>query len=330
MLGPLDMNQSAYSSFCRARVFLPKEIMGCLALLKVLLEEFLIWATRPVEVFLRVRFGVRGHGLFFTAQIIVTGLWIACATFSVDLVLAIFWFAAAGLAGYHWWEARRHEKIGKEPRYTWSGGDPGLFPWAYVGRAFKIARIDPRPFLTTERITRFGEPALCLLFAYLVRPASPALSYYLFCAFFGLALKAAIIAQRLQTMVWDARDARILGKFLMSRQNHNPATGAGQQANFIVQLAPIPSPEPVPSDDPGWTLVEEDVPPPPTEEQPPEEEQPPVEESSPGQAEDSQDEYLHLACDSCGKRIRALRRLAGRTGKCRCGHPISVTEPAPV
>jgi len=327
MLGPLDMNQSAYSSFCRARVFLPQQILGYLALMKVLLEEFLIWTTRPVEVFSRVRFGVRGHGIFFTAQIVVSGLLMAYTGFRVDPLLAIFCLTSAVLAGYHLWEAWRWEKIGKEPRYTWGGGDPGTFPWVYVGRAFKFFRVDPRPLLTVERITRFGEPAFCLLFAILVRPLSPALSYYLFCAVIGLALKAAIIAQRLQNMIWDQRDAIILSKYLMSRQNHNPTAGAVPQAAFVVRLAAMPLPEPIPTDNPGWGAVEEDVPPQP-EEQPPEEESP----SDPGEADPGEpagEEYIRFACGKCGKRLKVFRRHMGRVGKCRCGNPISVAEPSP-
>ena len=40
-------------------VFLPQSVRGFLVLLKIMVEEFLHWATRPVEVFFRYKFGTQ-------------------------------------------------------------------------------------------------------------------------------------------------------------------------------------------------------------------------------------------------------------------------------
>ena len=92
---PLELNSNFNSQFSRAQVFLPQSVRGFLVLLKIMVEEFLHWCTRPVEVFFRYKFGSRGHSAFQTVQISLIALYLLSLV-SVDPLLVTFGLVSGG------------------------------------------------------------------------------------------------------------------------------------------------------------------------------------------------------------------------------------------
>ena len=166
----IELNSNLYTQFARARAFLPQQVLGFLLVLKLLFEEFLCWCTRPVEVFFRRRFGVRGHSLFQTMQLSLLGLCLFSLLVTRDPLLALFALASAGLSIYHLVETVRWEKYGTPPRYTWSHGEP-IPLWAYAAGGLRAVGVDPARVLTVEFVCRFGEPLVCLLLALVLSPS---------------------------------------------------------------------------------------------------------------------------------------------------------------
>jgi hypothetical protein len=237
--GPVELNNTLHTQFARAQAFLPQQILGFLMVLKFLLEEFLIWFTRPVEVILRKKFGVRGHGLFQTIQICVIGTFVGGIFATRDLAVSIFCFTSAVLAVIHHCEAVRWEKRGSPPRYSWSNGEPVQL-WAWIARAMQALRINQDRFLTVPLICRFYEPLLVFAVGLAVWPVSKVLSCYLIGCSVALFVKGLIIHNRLLNLKRDQIDARIMSSWLASV--HKTAGSQGEEQYFLVRLAEPASP----------------------------------------------------------------------------------------
>ena len=238
MLGPVELNNSLHTQFARAQAFLPKQMLGFLAILKFLFEEILVWCTRPAEIYFRWKFGVRGHSLFQTIQICGIGGFVGWTFAYYDLVLAGFCLASAVLAVYHRIEAMRWEMYGSRPRFSYSNGEP-VPVWFWLARLIKTLGLNPDRVLTVSLISRFYEPLLVLAIGFSLRPVSVALGYYLICCSVALFIKGVIVHQRLITLKRDQTDARIMSQWLVAVQRS--AAQQGDEEFFIVTLAAAPS-----------------------------------------------------------------------------------------
>ena len=233
MLGPVDVNNSLHTQFARAQPFLPKSFLSLLAFLKYLFEEFLCWFTRPCEVFLHRKFGVRGHGLFQCLQICFTGPFVGWAVAHYDLPMTLFCLASAALAVFHRVEAVRSEKRGLE-RHTWSNGEPAWPIWVWAGRALQRFGIDPNRFVTVSLICRFYEPVLVLVIGISIQSISPVLAPYLIGCSVALFIRGLIVHNRLLNMKRDSLDGRIIAKWIASI--NRTAGGQGEEQIFVVRL----------------------------------------------------------------------------------------------
>jgi hypothetical protein len=315
---PLNFQQNLHTQFARYSIFLPQQVLGMLAIVKVFFEEFLIWYSRPIEVFFRHRFGVRGHGLFMTMQMTVTGVVGCWLLGNADPLFAFFSLAAAGMAIYHHVEAHRWEQHGMPPRYSWSHGDP-IALWGHLRRLLQVCNLNPKRWLTVPLICRFGEPSVCLLLgvAVIESSLSPTLGAFLCCCSFAMLAKAHIIHLRMVNMQRDAIDARILSQSLIGMQRKAGGQQAEQQC-FMVRLVEVAPPaeqedDPDEQSSPDWDPVE-----------------PEVEPEAPAEPED--EEYVRLKCGNakCRQKFKLHRQYIGRVGRCKkCGTAVAVTaQPA--
>src|ERR1700677_1237136 len=142
MLGPVELSNNIHTQFARAQAFMPKQMLGILTVLKVLLEEFLVWFTRPVELFLRRKFGVRGHGTFQSLQICGVGTVVGLTFAKHAPDLAFFCLASAVLSVIHRREAVRWENRGSPPRYSWSNGEPRPM-WIRLADGLRALKFNP-------------------------------------------------------------------------------------------------------------------------------------------------------------------------------------------
>src|ERR1700677_436696 len=225
MLGPVELNHTLHTQFARAQAFLPQQILGFLALMKFLLEEYLNWFTRPVEVFLRRKFGVRGHGLFLTLQICITGTIVGGMLVTRDPLVTLFCLAMAVMAVIHHIEAVRWENRGAPPRYSWSSGEP-IPSWSWIARGMKAIRMNPDRFLTVPLICRFYEPLLVLAVGFALRPFTLT-GYFLIGCSVALFIKGVLVHNRLLNMKRDQIDARIMSQWLAGV--HQTASAKGQE-----------------------------------------------------------------------------------------------------
>jgi hypothetical protein len=300
MQEPLDLNRNLYTHFTRGLVFLPREAQALLVLLKLIFEDFLLWCTRPVEVFFRYKFGTRGHSLFQTVQMSLAALLLSLSI-SYDPLLATFAILSAGLAIYHLVEALRWEKYGSPPRFSWSHGEP-LPGWRYVGRALKALGVNLKRAPLEGFICRFGEPLLCLLLALAFYPFSKALGGYLGCCTVALFLKGQIVRQRIVNLQRDQMDAIVLSQFLIGVQRD--AAGQDDQRGYVVRLP-----------DPVLRQSGDSAKPPPL----------PAPEQEPPAASTKDEEYIHLQCGKCRRQFQVHPKFRGRQGKCKkCRQPLSV------
>jgi hypothetical protein len=302
MAGMIELNNSLHTQFARAQAFLPKQVLAVLGILKFLLEEFLNWFTRPVEVMLHKNFGVRGHGLFFTLQICVTGLY-TCRVFAdLDWPLAVFAFASAALAVYHHVEAVRSEIRGVM-RHSWSSGEP-IPIWAWAVRAVQGFGFDPSRFVTVSWICRFYEPILVLAIGYsILKLVSPFLGVYLIGCSVALFIKSLIVHNRMLNMKRDQIDARIMSQWIGSI--HKAASGQqqGEAQYFVAMLAEVPVPKREEDNEAGETAT---LP-----------EKPSVAVNTTAVVADDR---VHFNCRQCNAPIHVLRKYSGRKGKCKkCG-----------
>ena len=300
MQEPLDLNRNLYTHFTRGLVFLPREAQALLVLLKLIFEDFLLWCSRPVEVFFRYKFGTRGHSTFQTVQISLAGLLLS-SSMSYDPLLATFAILSAGLAIYHLVEALRWEKYGSPPRFSYSHGEP-LPWWSFAARILKGLGIGLGRMPLEAFICRFGEPFVCLLLALTLYPFSKALGIYLGCCTAALFLKGQIVRQRIINLERDQMDAVVLSQFLIGVQRD--AAGQGDQQRYVVRLAPVVL---------RHVETEEASAPSPSPEQ------------APAAASAKDKEYIHLKCGNCKRRFQVPRDYRGRKGKCKnCGHAVPV------
>ena len=215
MAGMIELNNNLHTQFARAQAFLPKQVLAFLAILKLILEEFLCWFSRPCELFLRLRFGVRGHGLFQTLQLCVTGIYVCRIFAEHDSLLAVFALAVAALAVYHHVEAVRSEMRGTV-RYSWSSGEPVPI-WAWAVRAVQGFGFDANRLFSVSWICRFYEPVLVLAIGYsILRLVSPLLGSYLLACSVALFIKSLIVHNRMLNMKRDQIDARIMSQWIGS------------------------------------------------------------------------------------------------------------------
>jgi hypothetical protein len=298
MQGSIELQQNLHTHFARGYAFLPQPVKAFLMVLKVVFEDVLIWCTRPVEVFLRRRFGTRGHSMFQTFQIGLLGSYLFVVGFSLDPALALFGLFSAVLSIYHLVEAHRWERNGSPPRYSWSHGEPSPL-WGYAAWGLNALGINPDRVLSVPMICRFGEPLVCLLFALALWPFSKVLGPYLFCCTAGLLVKGFIVQQRIVNMHRDAVDARILSQWLIGQQQK---TTCQSHQRFVVQLA-VPVFQETGDNYPVAVPV--------TEPQ--------------ASTNVTSGEYLQLQCGNCQQPYRIHRKHMGRQGRCKkCGHGVSV------
>ena len=308
MLGPVELNNTFHTQFARAQAFMPKQMLFVFALLKFILEEFLVWFTRPVEVFLRRKFGVRGHGLFQTNQICFIGtiVGVICVKNAPDL--SCFCFASAVLSGFHYREAVRWENRGSPPRYSWSNGEP-IPIWGLIADGLRLLKINPDRFLTVSLICRLYEPLLVLGVGLIFRTVSPTLGHYLIGSSVALFIKGVIVNNRLLNLQRDQIDARIMSQYLASI--HRSVGGQGEEQYFVVQLAKPP----VRDRDDKYDGEEAPSP----EQQPPPEQQPRLDTAV------MADNLVSFRCRNCKTQFQVHRKHHGRKGTCkRCGNVIVV------
>jgi hypothetical protein len=300
-MGPVELNNSLHTQFARAQAFLPKQILAFLGIMKFLLEEFLNWFTRPVEVLLHKNFGVRGHGLFFTLQIFVTGLY-TCRIFAEhDWPLATFALASAVLAVYRHVEAVRSEMRGVL-RYSFSSGEP-IPMWSWGARAFYGFGINPSRFVTAALTIRFYEPILVLVIGYLIlRLVSPILGIYLLGCSVALFIKSLIVHNRMLNMKRDQIDARIMNQWISSIHKTANAQQQAEQKYFVVQIAEVPVLKHEEDDAAGETATLPD--------------NPPAEIAAAVVADD----FVSFNCRKCATPFQVRRKHSGKKGKCKkCG-----------
>jgi hypothetical protein len=301
MLPPFEVHNNLYTTFARAQPFLPPGILGFLVFLKFVFEEALVWCTRPAEVFLRHRFGVRGHSVFQTLQIVQMGLLVGWFCLRFDPILAAFCLAAAVLAVYHRIEAFRWERYFSPPRYSWSNGEPIPIIWGPLARALQAIGLDPSRFLSSAVISFVWEPLICVLVGGIVWSFSMPLGLYLFCCAGALLAKTVIIHQRMVNIKRDQVDARILSSWLIDQQKK--AAGLGGQACFVVRLAV--STQPAKDDKP----------------------EPPAASKQSTETTIVADGHLNLRCGQCANSFRIHRKYLGKSGTCKkCGFSMIVKE----
>jgi len=299
-MGPVQLNNSLHTQFARAQAFLPQKLLGFLMILKFLFEEYLCWFCRPVEVHLRWKFGTRGHGLFQTCQICVTGSLVGFALTSIDPLMTLFCLASAAMSAYHRFEAVRWEMRGLV-RYSWSSGDP-LPIWGWAVRAVQRFGINPSRFVTVSLICRFYEPALILAIGLSIRPVSMVLSAYLIACSVALFIKGLIVHNRLLDMKRDQIDARLMSQWIASIHQ---ATASGQAAEqyFVVKLAEPPLSKP---DDVGKVANSP--------------EQQPVADTAV-----VPDNLVSFSCRKCNAQYHVHQKHRGRKGTCKkCGAAVVV------
>ncbi len=282
----IQVNNDLHSQFSRAQAFMPPQLLGILAILKFLFEESLCWFTRPVEVFLHRRFGVRGHSLFQTIQVCVVGASIASTYGRLDLFFGIFSLAAAVLAVIHRIEAVRHEKYGKAPRHSYSNGEP-IPIWAWVFRALGLGGGKANHVIDISTVCRYYEPALVLVLGIVLSFISPPLGYYLACCAVAIFVRNLLVHMRLLNMKRDFSDAKLMAGWLASVNKEGAATDEAEY--FVVQLAEVGNggagapPEPQASVETGIVA----------------------------------DEVLGFTCCNCNAPFHVQRRHCGRKGRCK-------------
>jgi hypothetical protein len=297
MAGMIELNNNLHTQFARAQAFIPKQILGFLMLLKFLFEEYLWWYSRPVEVFLHRKFGVRGHGLFITIQLCAVAIVVCWAGINHDPPAGLFCIASAVLAVYHRIEAVRSEMRGVV-RHSYSNGEP-LPIWAWLARIVQAFGIDPSRFITASLICRFYEPALVLALGLVMRSVSQALGTYLLACSVALFIKNLIVHNRLLNMKRDQIDARIMSSWLASI-HRTMTSGPSQEQYFVVQLAEVPVRKR--DDDDGGEVAT--LP----------EKQPASETAIVNGS------LLRFSCRKCKTEFRVPRKYGGKKGRCKkCG-----------
>jgi hypothetical protein len=294
----IELNNNLHTNFARAQAFMPKQVLGFVAIAKFLFEEALVWGTRPCEVFLRWKFGTRGHSLFQTWQICVAGAWIGWLAAHYDLVVTGFCLAAAVLSLFHRIEAVRWEMKGR-PRFSWSNGEPTYLLWGWIAHGLHAVGINPDRVLSAGLISRFYEPLIVLAVGLTIRPISVALGYYLIGCSVAMFVKGLIVHNRLLTLQRDQRDARIMGQWLIGVQR--AVAGQGDEEFFVVRLAPAPGG--------GGTEGEPDKSPEP--------------QSSPDTAITAGN-LLVFNCQKCKTEFKLNRQHIGKRGRCRKCHAVMV------
>jgi hypothetical protein len=298
MLQPVEIQNSLQTQFARAQIFLPKQLLGFLMLLKFLLEEYLVWFTRPVEVFLHRRFGVRGFGTFQTLQLVAVGVLAGWSGASQDLPAALFCIVSAVLAVYHRYETVRSEMRGVL-RHSYSNGEP-IPIWGWARIALQAFGIDPNRFVTVSLICRFYEPILILAIGLSIRPVSVALGGYLIGCSAALFIKNLIVHNRLLNMKRDSIDGRIFASWLSSI-HRKTADGSAEEKYFVVRLADPPVRK-RDDEDGGFTA---NLP----------EQQPAAETGI-----IVEPPFLEVQCRKCKREFRLHRKYSGKRGKClKCG-----------
>lgn len=236
MAGMIELNNSLQTTFARAQAFMPKQVLAILGIMKFLLEEYLCWFTRPVEVLLRKNFGVRGHGLYQSSQLFVIGIFAAWNFAKLDFALALFCGASALLSAWHHFEAVRSEMRGVV-RYSWSSGEP-IFIWAWAVRGLQGLGIDVSRFFTVSWICRFYEPVLVFTIGMLIQLVSQPLGGILVGCSVALFTKAIIVHNRMLNMKRDQIDARLMSQWVASIHK-TMAKPQGEAEYFVAQLAQV-------------------------------------------------------------------------------------------
>jgi hypothetical protein len=299
----IELNNNLHTQFARAQAFIPKQVLAFLGILKFLLEEYLCWFSRPVEVFLHRKFGVRGHGLFITVQICAVGILAGWAGINHDPPMALFCIGSAVLAVYHRFETVRSEMRGVV-RHSYSNGEP-LPIWAWLARIVQAFGIDPSRIVTASWICRFYEPALVLAIGLSMRPVSQALGSYLIGCSGALFIKNLIVHNRLLNMKRDQIDARIMSQWLASI-HRTMAGGPGQDQYFVAQLAEVPVRKREEDNDAGEMATLPDK-------------QPSLKTGI------MADNLLKINCRKCNTEFRVHRKQNGKRGRCKiCGQVMLV------
>jgi hypothetical protein len=135
-------------------------------------------------------------------------------------------------------------------------------------------------------ITRFGEPALCLLLGIGMRSVAPVLGLYLLIAALALLIKGQIVHQRFVNLERDRRDAKLAAEWMAD--GPGAASEPPEQSFVASVLVPPRSVE-----QPDGFIMDRVVP-----------------------SRQPDRELLVCACPNCARRIRVREKHLGR--QCSC------------
>ena len=309
MLEPVELQNNMHTHLAKVRAFLPQNVLGILVLLKLIFDDLLCFATRPVEVFCRTGFGARGHSSFQVVQMTFTAGAVCMVLGTTDGFIALFSVASAAFGIYHLVESRLQEKYGAAPRFSWSHGEPVAWIWTGPATALRAIGLKPDSVLAVSMICRFGEPILCLsiglAFWY---AASKMLGGYLCFAAAGMFIKGVIIHNRMLNLQRDSIDSKIFGTWMSGIQKK--FAGQCDEKFHVVQVILPGASEPD-----GAGSAE----PPPSPEQ-----------KAPHDTAIVADDLLKFNCRKCKTEFHLHPKHAGKKGRCRkCGELNLVVAPQP-
>jgi hypothetical protein len=232
-----ELNQTCESALLKTAAFMPAQWKQVFAALKMLFDEALCWFTVATEMCCRRRFGLRALSLFQVIQLVMFGLMFAIGLGGLhfDPLYSAFNLLAAGLAVYHFYEARKWERGTGAWRHTYAEGDPHPEFWSRLVAVAEKVGLDADKCLTTEKIVRFYEPALVAVVGLLLMPVSWLLGMYLTVSSVALLLKAQIRSQRRVDALRDRNDAMLTGQILSGMRNRLEKNDAVKQ--FIARVA---------------------------------------------------------------------------------------------
>lgn len=259
------------NQFAVAFRLLPEGAKSIIALGKMALEYFLSTYALPLEIYLRWRWGTRGLTLFQVWFLVSSALTLLslCSSPSLGMLagglglLVLYFVGAAGLAVWHFYEARRDEARHKGPRrrYSYAFGEPlTILAFArFLGRAGYW----PRWLWNDSIISRLLEPAIGLVSGVILISFSVTrpLGILLLASGAGLLLKRHLLHLRAVKVRRDRWDAITISEN-WSADAEEERRGFNTQPAFEVRLAPAllgrpqsaldGEPEPIPR---MWELV---------------------------------------------------------------------------
>jgi hypothetical protein len=238
----------------RGLALLPEQFKAFLTFAQILLEEALHWFTTPVEVLARRKFGCRWASPLLVGQLFVMACCGALLGWSlVDPVFGVLTLAPFAVSIYRLREARKWEREGHPWRHSYYRGEPHPRLWTAIGVGLIRLGLRPERWLTTNRIDRFAQPALCLVAGLVVLPVSRLLGGYLIVASVALFVKGHLIHNRVVNLIRDQKDALVTGQWMSETTAATSSTPAEVVFGVRVVLpapkatAPDPMPVPLPS-----------------------------------------------------------------------------------